>query len=695
MYTLGECGVRAPNSSIHRFDGDYWTINKSSPAAMGTVNAVNYEVGDLNTTRLNVRCSFTSNVDNIGLTWNSVDELGHGAMKYSTNLNYAGDSLSFFVPFLNADGEETWRDVYDWVFVITYSNNQVEYVPVQRYIKPGLAINGIDIIMPLNDMWTVSVTGQTKISGSGIASIAIRMIPHNSGLGNYASLKFFTTNEFGRCQTMGFDSMDIDFYVGDVLNYLGTTDTITAILPDGIEGEKIVQFDTTNPVGFYPNQTWVGKRPILEPVNASAIPREDILYSISIVKEHPDHSVLTRWKPNPGDAEPEKLELQMTGDFDDMYRMTPARIVEEKWRLGYTGTFILSLGAANYQEIEGDNVPLTWEFFNMIDRGALQRINKPCEHWLKGFVVELERRGFTKLVFSLSYKILGEYIIHDGSFVDQWVQRDTFGAPAFTDVTQQTTLITPGSSGGIGYLAEVMEEGVSYLNTVAVQIAAQLQDPMWWYNVHSDYNLCMYDQATVDRYFIETGLIPPLPHLEDIRDVTQDDLVPNEHFIGWLSDRLGASVHEIMELMLVIHPGTETSLFMQSIEIVAPPYPVYGLLNWPDSDYEFPNFSYFHLYDYPWVLDAAFDFVPITFTVFDLLGYSRATSFYSSGLILDYIDRWKWWRLDHAIDIAKENGMVEIFVSGSTQVDRDALVWFGFGEDETRGFACGAGTCSI
>jgi hypothetical protein len=93
--------------------------------------------------------------------------------------------------------------------------------------------------------------------------------------------------------------------------------------------------------------------------------------------------------------------LRIATGYDDLYHLTPARVLGNCLALGYRGTINHYVGMSHYFRLQANG----GGFYASLAGGAL---NRPCESWHADFAARAEALGY-ELILSLSYELLDQH----------------------------------------------------------------------------------------------------------------------------------------------------------------------------------------------------------------------------------------------------------------------------------------------
>jgi uncharacterized protein (TIGR02217 family) len=349
--------------------------------------------------------------------------------------------------------------------------------------------------------------------------------------------------------------------------------------------------------------------------------------------------------------------LRIATGYDDLYHLTPARVLSNCLRLGYRGTINHYVGMSHYFRLEA----LGGGFYVSLAGGVL---NGPCAAWHRDFCERAKALGY-ELILSLSYELLDQHVWGD------WKQRAADGSPALTGWSPPSTLLSPAHDGAMSYLRLAAQAFAGLAAAAGLRVRFQVGEPWWW--VTGDGRICLYDSAAVESF-------APVP-IGDVRgSLSEPQLASLDAAGAVLADSTAAlvsavrGVDEDAEALLLVYPPAVL------------PGPGTRLANLP-LDWESPAFDRLQLEDYEWVTggNAGASARGIA-EVQARLGYPPDRQHYFAGFVLAAEDRGQWHRIAAAVAAARGRRTGEVFLWALPQLLRDGFTWFDLGEGEVEAF---------
>jgi uncharacterized protein (TIGR02217 family) len=348
--------------------------------------------------------------------------------------------------------------------------------------------------------------------------------------------------------------------------------------------------------------------------------------------------------------------LRIATGYDDLYNLTPERVVRAIAWLGYRGPINHYVGMSHYFRLETNS----GGFYASLAGGVL---NAPCAAWHRDFAGRAQARGY-ELILSLSYELLDQHCWGD------WKQRAADGSPALTGWEPPSALLSPAHEGAMGYLRQVAAAFAAIAADAGLRVRFQAGEPWWW--VTADGRICLYDAASVAR-------LAPEP-IADVRGALTPAQLATLDAAGALlaetTAALGAAVRAVAadaELLLLVYlPGVLAG------EV--------GRANLP-LGWGAPAFDRIQLEDYEWVTAGAGGRTAAAVAeVAARLGYALEDQHYFAGFVAAPADKAQWADIAAAVDAARGRGTRELFLWALPQVLRDGFTAFEIGEEDMEAF---------
>jgi len=357
--------------------------------------------------------------------------------------------------------------------------------------------------------------------------------------------------------------------------------------------------------------------------------------------------------------------LRIATGYDDLYHLTPARVLRGALQLGYRGLVNHYVGMSHYFRLEANS----GGFYISLAGGVL---NAPCAAWHRDFCERAKALGY-EIILSLSYELLDQHVWGD------WKQRAEDGSPALTGWEPPSTLLSPAHGGATSYLRLVARAFAGIARDASLAVRFQVGEPWWW--VMPDGRICLYDAAAVAA-FAPVSIADVWGALSEAQKATLDAA----------GESLAASTAALCAAVKDEAPGAETLLLAYLPGVLGGPevkranLPIGWAAPAPSSPLG-TGFDRLQLEDYEWVTAgnegaSARGIAEATAR----LGYPVSEQHYFAGFVLRPEDKALWPRIAAAAGAALLRGTAQVFVWALPQVLRDGFTWFGEGEDAVEAF---------
>jgi uncharacterized protein (TIGR02217 family) len=358
-----------------------------------------------------------------------------------------------------------------------------------------------------------------------------------------------------------------------------------------------------------------------------------------------------------GDTLVPEHELRLATGYDDLYHLTPARVLRSALQLGYRRLINHYVGMSHFFRLEANG----GGFYVSLAGGVL---NAPCAAWHRDLAERAKGLGY-ELIWSLSYELLDQHCWGD------WKQRAENGEPALTGWEPPSTLLSPAHDGAMAYLRLVAKAFACIAVAGGLRMRFQVGEPWWW--VTPDGRICLYDEAAQAEFApvsIPDVRVPLTPAQQQTMDAAG----------AYLADSTAA----LRAAVRSVAADAEALLLVYLPTVLAGPH--VKLANLP-LDWETPAFDVLQLEDYDWVTGGRGGATGAAAAEMAArLGYPVAQQHYFAGFVLRPEDKSQWRPIAAAIDAARARGTGEVFVWALPQLLRDGFTWFELGEEEVEAF---------
>ncbi|HEX8573361.1 MAG TPA: DUF2460 domain-containing protein [Allosphingosinicella sp.] len=350
--------------------------------------------------------------------------------------------------------------------------------------------------------------------------------------------------------------------------------------------------------------------------------------------------------------------LRIATGYDDLYHLTPARVLRNCLQLGYRGALNHYVGMSHYFRLEA----LGGGFYVSLAGGVL---NGPCAAWHRDFCERAGALGFEPIL-SLSYEMLDQHVWGD------WKQRAEDGSPALTGWSPPSTLLSPAHGGAMGYLRLVAQAFAGIAAAAGLRVRFQIGEPWWW--VFPDGRIGLYDPAAVAA-FAPVSIPDARAPLGEAQRATLDSA----------GAVLAQSTAAMTAAVRGVAPDSEILLLAYLPTVLAGPDLMRANL---PTGWASPAFDRLQLEDYEWVTSGNSGASARAIAAAQArLGYPADRQHYFAGFVLAAQDEAQWHGIAAAIEGARRRGVAEVFAWALPQALRDGFTWF----DPSPGSAQGDG----
>lgn len=363
-----------------------------------------------------------------------------------------------------------------------------------------------------------------------------------------------------------------------------------------------------------------------------------------------------------GDVMLPEHKAGMSNGYDDVYHLTPERVLRQMWALGYRGDVIHYVGMSHYMRLAPVGGVL-------LAGGSGAVVTVPCAAWHRDMAARFQAMGLG-VIWSISYELLNAYC------PEAWKQRDSDGGAALTGWDPPSTLLSPAHEGAMDWLQRAAREFVAIGVDAGMPLKFQVGEPWWW--IAAGGRICGYDDAASEAL---GALSVPIADVRQPLDAAQKAMLDG------LGALLAASTAALVDAARD-EAGDEalTSLLLVFLPTVLDPkMPEVRRANVPVG-WASPAFDILQLEDYDWVTAGrGAETAGARAAVVDRLGYPVAAQDYLSGFVLSGEDKAQWALIAKAERDARKAGVARTFYWAFPQIVRDGFIAFD-GEDEVQAF---------
>ncbi|WP_322924423.1 chitobiase/beta-hexosaminidase C-terminal domain-containing protein [Paenibacillus campi] len=599
--TKPSAAVSMHNNEIYKLQPKYLTNNFSFSMIASTITDQNTVISAGN---------FRTRSDLSGMSWESQDHYSHPDLKYPTDANFSNLTLTYTyylygdVPAMNATLAP--------VLTVETNSGEVYYVRLWNYV-----------VNRAQDDWE---------AGAHITFPAGRTA--GSATGTTGNIEIDFNNLYAGWQP----------YVQE-----------SKLTTDGTQ-----QYSTQ----WVKNKDWK-KVPVqdIKKLMWTYVPKEydvtatdaDLHDSKSFLVKMTDWTVtgaaFLRTEP---DAKPAQ-KVRITDDYDDIYNLTPERVVSDYQKLGFTGWVTMYVGASHYYDKKYVN-------------GTMQIItdhpfNAGFEQWYDNYIQRLQQHHF-KLIHSIS--------MENVDAPAEWWQRTWNNIPATSGWTPPPHLLSFTNKAVQQFYKSYVNELAQMSVNNGMQPMIQLGEPWWWFMEGMDNKPpAFYDQATRDLYKKETGKA-----MYEFKS-SNESIKGHEDLLYWLRDKNGEFSLMLRDELKKNNPNAQfTVLFFTPSVVDQDRVPaMMRIVNFPYKQWKYPNLDFFMLEDYDYLIDDRSQKHRNTLTYVQAhLGYPAKLIHYFSGYVSDRQHLEVWNNINQAINDGFNQGFGEVYVWAYAQVKRDGWV---------------------
>ena len=352
-----------------------------------------------------------------------------------------------------------------------------------------------------------------------------------------------------------------------------------------------------------------------------------------------------------GDGQLPAHGLRIATGYDDLYHLTPARVLRNALRLGYRGLLNHYVGMSHYFRLDGGLVA--------------DGLNGPCAAWHADFLERAKALGF-EAVLSLSYEVLAQHC------PAAWQQRAENGDPALTGWEPPSTLLSPANAAAMAWLQGIARAFAALAVAAGMPVRFQVGEPWWW--VMPEGRICLYDDAAA------AGFDP----VSDCRTCAAASMqrslrrsMPPERCSRPRPPPCARRCEDeapAAECLLLVYLPT----VLDGAEVRRANVP---------SGWAAPAFDRLQLEDYDWAASGRRGASARGAAAMAArLGYPVAEQHYFAGFVPAADEAALWAPVAAAAEAARERGTADVFVWALPQVLRDGFVFFE-GEEAMDAFA--------
>jgi len=364
-------------------------------------------------------------------------------------------------------------------------------------------------------------------------------------------------------------------------------------------------------------------------------------------------------------------QLRIANGYDDVYNLTPERVIWNMIQLGYRDWINHYVGMSHYFNLSWDAGAARY----VIDP-ARAKLNKATESWHLDYFTRAGYFGF-KIIVSLSYEILME------NYPEGWQQKAFDGSSAQTGWSPPSTLIAPTNQTALDYLRDVFVAFGTMQQAAGLALYMQIGEPWWWVSLGASQVPYFYDTATTTLYTTETGNILPAMH----QTIAEAISAEQQTYLNWLGDKLGQSTLWLRDQIKLFDASAQVGLLFYTPQVLLEGAPMVASVNLPAAYWASPAFDFFQAEDYDHVINGDWAAHETGLKILDdLLHYPKNRMHYFSGFNLLAATPENWQNIDHAITDGFARAYEETFVWAYPQIVRDGFIYNHNLEKDMSGF---------
>ena len=341
--------------------------------------------------------------------------------------------------------------------------------------------------------------------------------------------------------------------------------------------------------------------------------------------------------------------------YDDIYNMTPERVISGYASLGFGDTVNMYIGASHYYEKAYDSADYK------LNVKSNYPFNSAFEAWYSNYTLRLKEIGVQKLIHSISMENVNAPY--------SWVQRTWNGNFATTKWTPTPFLCSFTNQNVRNFYLSLVLNLARLSSEAGIQPIIQLGEPWWWFieDGESD-SPCFYDDATKQMYYDEFG-----KEMHIFRS-GQDIIQGYEDVLYFLRDKNGEFSHLLRDAIKNSYPSAQfTVLFFPPSVLDKKRVPMMmSIVNFPKEHWKYPNLDFFMLEDYDYIIDNDMEKHDEALTYIQSnLAYSNDKIHYFCGFVLNQEKLDVWKRIDQAINDSFNLEFAKTYIWAFAQIKRD------------------------
>ncbi|MED0872762.1 chitobiase/beta-hexosaminidase C-terminal domain-containing protein [Bacillus mobilis] len=344
--------------------------------------------------------------------------------------------------------------------------------------------------------------------------------------------------------------------------------------------------------------------------------------------------------------------VRMTDDYDDIYNLTPERVVGDYKKLGYNKLVNFYIGASHYYDksFTGSGVEMNTDY----------PFNQGFEEWYKNYAKRLKENNF-ELIQSISMESVDA--------PETWWQRTWDNIPGTTGWKPTPHLLSFTNDEVKSFYQKYTLGLAKIANDAGLTPMIQLGEPWWWHKEDIPGKPpCFYDQATKELFEKEKGY--PMYEFR----TSNEDFTGHEDVLEWLSDKNGEFSLMLRDTIKKTYSNAKFTVLFFTPSVIDKDRvpPMMSMVNFPKKQWKYPNLDFFMIEDYDYLIDNHMDKHKETLNFAqENLGYPSGKVHYFSGFVLNKDQQHVWKNINQAINDGFNQGLGEVYIWAYAQVIRD------------------------
>lgn len=643
--------AREADATIRRFEPAYWQLDFNLDM-MATVITTGPNA-------MRVKALFRTNTDLAGLIWKVEDDTDHALFAYPRRKDYRGCVLEFDWASSGIRSMERLQSVT--LTVDTYAG-VTHFIRLWNYKISGTP-DACRIRIVFDDSTKSGYYSDAPVPWNDVRRMFISLQPAAAGRGNCT---------LAAAAAQGAPTLSINvgdagtIAPGDTIFLLGSDKETPFYTATSTTSGAVQNVAITPPLNLSgPGTLAAGSEIFVQkklPDQIGESPAQIDISNISVTGANSTLPIRTAHLPH--------HLLRMTDGYDNAYPMTPERIVEQVYRLGYRDFYVLYMGISKLHSMSWN----AGEGRYIVDP-AKPKLNAPTVQFLTDLFARLHDKGF-RIIVSVSFEILARFV------PTAWRQLDYAGNPSQTGWTPPSSLVAPTHPAALAYLADLFLACLA-LVPAGAEKHFQVGEPWWWDGSFGTNAPHIYDPVTMAAYTAETGQPVPTPRLTTIYGQPAAQHLP---YLEWCRDQLGDATAYLVNAVKAVHATAKSYLLIFTPQLLNDAAPMLRTLNFPQAAWSAPAFDVLQIEDYDWVVEGHWYKLPMTWVLaMETLGYPLDRIHYFAGFNLRRETTWIWANTDYALFLAQERTPQETYIWSREQVMRDGWAfdrsdWPIFGE---------------